>query len=310
MMDKEIVIEILEAYNEAMADRYNEILMAGELPANLEMSRMDSLEKIVEHKMIDWMKLYSNEDLSGYNLYQYLEEKADLHTARTFLINASYICDNGIPVIMYDLFARWKQKLAPELVDYLLSHNWGGQTSQDAFADDIITSVAALLDTLAVWLDESLYKRLLCRYMDTKQPFDIISDGFKTVTKQLGLKQTSRFNQIIIEVLQAQIIQIDNLNTSGEHVLIALVSYQRGNADNQVLDCVKQCLYQMKDKQLPIICLADLEDSRGIPVLREWLKTLAKENLNETWLKEAVASLKRLGDDTTDLEAQYKLGEN
>ena len=299
-MDKNDVIKLLDAYNVRMAEIYNDMIVSSDLPLNLELNRMGSVEKIVNQKMIEWMKHYKS-GLGSSNFYDYLRNTIDPETAYKFVVYASSICDDGVPSIFIHLLDRHKATLEKQIMNYVIEIDWENHNIADSYADDKITSVAALLNTLSEWRLTCNLEPLILKYSRNHYPYDIISDAFKNIV----IQSPEADNTIIINELRRMLNKHDDLSLSGENLLISLVEKNKGRQLDDVYECLLRCFEEMSNKQIAIICFADLGDNRAIQDLRAWLLSDSDDNIDSVLVKEAVSSLKRLGDQTGDLEARY-----
>ena len=208
-------------------------------------------------------------------------------------------CDDVLPDLLTIRLAREQQSMRPVLRERALAADYeaGGEDS----VDDELLVPAQLARLLGDWQDLDFAEPFLRKVAACQRVSELIADAGRHMAQAMG-------HTLVPALLQQteQLLEGNRYTSALDYMLVFLTIASMRDEDSELRDrafrMLRAAFRQMPRKIIPVICIGDLEDGRGVVLLRSWMERHA-DQLDMQLFYELISSIRRLGGETRDLQA-------
>ncbi|MDI9498338.1 MAG: hypothetical protein QM270_07630 [Bacillota bacterium] len=236
-------------------------------------------------------------ELDGQTPDQLIEALEGPDELLAFTEDAAERCDDILPDLLVMRLAREEHVMRPVLRERALAADYEAR-GHDEIDDELIVP-AQLARLLGDWQDLDFARHFFRKIAATDRVNELIADSGRHLAERLG-------HSVVPELLErsASLLEANRYSASLDYILVFLTIATLTEIDEAIRDRsfrqMRAAFRQMPQRVIPTICIGDLGDGRGVPLLRGWLERHHSQLDNQLFY-ELLSSIRRLGGETTDL---------
>ncbi len=281
--------EVFNKLNEGISEGVEEAIISGNFS-------FDGLDGMVDTELNKLKVLPGSRSLR-----EYVEDTDDpeilLEAYTTAALNFDYECPDFLIEKIFSLGVPGIKEMAT----LALGGSWSGKPGEDGedeISEEQIIASITLRDMAGVGepMSHCFFNNAVDKLLRSSRPLEHFGDAFGDLALAFGKKAYDKLFRTIDEACEK-----NELKPAHDYLLAAIVAAEDESVREEAFDYLHMYFKGTDNKILACHFFEDMNNPRGIRVLRTYLEE-NRESLDEREILQIISSVKKLGGDISDLQ--------